>query len=167
MESTMTLNGYLGHDIDLRHTRMGHAVVTFRVGTTPRIKTAQGWGDGTTTWVTVVCYRYLAENVANSLRKGDLVIVHGKVRTQAWDDAEGVHRERMVIEASMVGPDLSRGVAALARTASRGAGPISPEAEVVPEVGPGLGPEPGPELGGIAEGPEGDFADEVFPALAA
>lgn len=126
MESTVTLNGYVGHNVELKSTKTGVPTVSFRVGTTPRIKTETGWVDGTTTWMTVVCYRALAEHVARCVYKGDPVIVHGKVRTQAWTDSQGAQHEKMVIEAGSVGHDLSRGVAAFARNSVR-AEPITEE----------------------------------------
>jgi len=136
METTMILNGYVGHNIELKYTKTGVPTVTFRVGTTPRIRTDDGWIDGTTTWMTVVCYRALAEHVAHCVYRGDPVIVHGKVRTQSWDDAQGVPHEKMVLEAGLVGHDLSRGVAAFTRNQTR----TGPVAEEIPEP-PGLAEE--------------------------
>ena len=69
MEAMMTLTGYAGHNIELRHTKTGIPTCTLRVGTTPRFRTEQGWTDGATTWVSVVCYRSLAEYVARSVDK--------------------------------------------------------------------------------------------------
>ena len=115
MESTMTLTGYVGHKVELKQTRTGVSTVDFRMGTTPRIRNENGWTDGTTTWVNVVCYRSLAEHVSRSVSKGDPVIVHGRVRTQAWLDSGGAQHEKMVVEASSVGHDLNRGVSAFAR----------------------------------------------------
>ena len=118
MESTMILTGYVGHNLEMRQTKTGVATVEFRVGNTPRYRTDNGWIDGTTTWMSVVCYRVLAEHVARSLSKGDPVIVCGKLRTQSWKDMQGVKHEKLVIEAGSIGHDLSRGVSAFARSRS-------------------------------------------------
>ncbi|MDR0283372.1 MAG: single-stranded DNA-binding protein [Propionibacteriaceae bacterium] len=115
MDTTMTLTGYAGHSAELKQTRTGVATASFRVATTPRLRTESGWTDGVTTWVSVVCYRALAEHVARCVLKGDPVIVHGRVRTQAWTDAQGTPHERMIVEANTVGHDLNRGVAAFMR----------------------------------------------------
>ena len=115
MESTMTLTGYVGQNIELRQTRTGVATVSFRMGTTPRIKTASGWIDGATTWTNVVCYRALADNVAQSIKRGDPVIIHGRVRTQVWTDPQGGEHEKTVLEAQSVGHDLNRGVSAFTK----------------------------------------------------
>ncbi|MDR2975535.1 MAG: single-stranded DNA-binding protein [Propionibacteriaceae bacterium] len=122
MDSIMTLTGYVGHDMELRTTRSGLSAVNFRVGTTPRLRTPDGWIDGTTTWTSVVCYRMLADHVARSLAKGDPVIVHGRVRTQAWLGSDNEPHERVVVEALAVGHDLSRGVSSFARAVNRNAG---------------------------------------------
>ncbi|MCL2482241.1 MAG: single-stranded DNA-binding protein [Propionibacteriaceae bacterium] len=134
MESTMTVTGYVGHNIELKQTRTGVSTVSFRVGTTPRIKTDNGWVDQATTWLNVVCYRSLADHVAGSVYKGDPVIVHGKVRTQAWIDAQGVQHEKMVIEAAAVGHDLTRGVSVFKRSPVRAPdGSMPSGAEPVPD----------------------------------
>lgn len=119
MEATMVLSGYVGHNIELKHTRKGFPTVTFRVGTTPRIHTDSGWVDGVTTWMNVECYRSLAENVAQCVNKGDPVIVQGRMRTQAWVDVQGVQHERMIITASTIGHDLNRGASHFTRSSSK------------------------------------------------
>ena len=124
MEATMVLSGHVGHSVELKQTRTGVPAVTFRVATTPRIRTELGWADGATTWVTVECYRGLAENVAGSVTKGDPVIVQGRVRTQSWIDADGVQHDKLVIEANAIGHDLNRGVAQFSRVLSRPAIPV-------------------------------------------
>ncbi|MCL2470503.1 MAG: single-stranded DNA-binding protein [Propionibacteriaceae bacterium] len=134
MESTMTVTGYVGHNIELKQTKTGVSTVSFRVGTTPRMKTDNGWVDQATTWLNVVCYRSLADHVAGSVYKGDPVIVHGKVRTQAWIDAQGVQHEKMVIEAGAVGHDLTRGITVFKRSPARAPdGSMPSEAEPAPE----------------------------------
>jgi single-strand DNA-binding protein len=43
--------------------------------------------------------------------KGDPVIVVGRLRTTRWTDNQGVDQERMIIEATSIGHDLTRGTA--------------------------------------------------------
>ncbi|MDR0849576.1 MAG: single-stranded DNA-binding protein [Propionibacteriaceae bacterium] len=116
MESTVTLTGYVGNEIEKKTTKAGQAFATFRVGTTPRVKRGESWADGNTTWTTVVCYRDLAQNVSDSVFKGDPVFVEGRVRTQAWVDKTGQNHERTVLEADTVGHDLRRGTATFRKT---------------------------------------------------
>jgi single-strand DNA-binding protein len=62
----------------------------------------------------VSCFRLLAEHVAASVRKGDPVVVVGKLRTNVWEK-DGQTHERLVLEADMVGHDLNRGTSAFRR----------------------------------------------------
>ena len=119
METTMTMTGYVGNDIDVKKTKTGVSLTSFRLASTPRVRTSEGWSDQATTWMTVTCYRHLADNVAKSIRKGDPVVVHGRVRTQTWSDSQGVNHERMALEAACVGHDLSRGTAAFTKAPTR------------------------------------------------
>ncbi len=115
MDAYVNVTGYVGAEIELRDTSRGHPCATFRIGTTPRIRRGGDWMDGETTWTTVMCYRGLAENVATSVRRGDAVIIVGKLRTQRWTGADQVEHERMVLEAATVGHDLTKGTATFHR----------------------------------------------------
>ncbi|MDR1078024.1 MAG: single-stranded DNA-binding protein [Propionibacteriaceae bacterium] len=118
MDISITLTGRLGGEVDLKTTRAGLPMGSFRLGSTPRIRRDDAWTDGPTTWISVVCYRALAEHAAQSLSKGDPVIVEGRLRTSAWTDPKGDHHERLVVEASAIGHDLSWGTS-LYRRAQR------------------------------------------------
>jgi single-strand DNA-binding protein len=74
------------------------------------------WADGHTSYVTVICWRKLADNVATCLRKGDPVMVKGRLSVRPYEDKDGVPRTAVEVDASSVGHDLSRGVAQFQRT---------------------------------------------------
>jgi single-strand DNA-binding protein len=111
MEAQVNITGYAGTEIE---SRGNGTVSAFRLACTPRIKTKNGWGDGNTTWIEVACFRTLAQHVAQSVRKGDPVIVVGKLRTNVWEK-DGQTHERLVLEADMIGHDLNRGTSAFQR----------------------------------------------------
>jgi single-strand DNA-binding protein len=111
MESYVHVTGYVGTDVELRS---GSGLATFRLATTPRYRKNGDWVDGNTTWLTVTCWRSLAEHVASSIRKGDPVIVVGRLRTNVWQGQDGPV-ERLILEAITVGHDLSRGTSAFRR----------------------------------------------------
>lgn len=115
MDAYVNVTGYVGAEVELRDTRRGHPCATFRIGTTPRIRRGSDWMDGETIWTTVMAYRGVAENVAASVSRGDPVIVIGRLRTQRWTGVDGVDHERMILEASTVGHDLSKGTAVFHR----------------------------------------------------
>jgi single-strand DNA-binding protein len=82
-----------------------------RLGHTPRrLNRATGeWEDGETSYYSVKCWRRLAVNVKGSLRKGDMIIVRGKVVMRTWVDDQQRNRVQMVVEADSVGHDLAFG----------------------------------------------------------
>jgi single-strand DNA-binding protein len=109
------MNGYLGSEVEFREGEFPeggkYVFAWFSLGCTPRFKTAKGeWRDGETTWITVHCSRSLADNVRFSLRKGDPVIVVGKLTTRVFEHSDGSGKgSTLRVEASGVGHDLSLG----------------------------------------------------------
>ncbi|WP_197430242.1 single-stranded DNA-binding protein [Auraticoccus cholistanensis] len=117
MEAHLNMTGWVGTEVETRVTRAGQTTASFRLACTPRARRAGGeWGDLETSWLTVTCYRSLADNVRASVAKGDPVVVVGRLRTQAWVDADGQRQDRQVLEATAVGHDLTRGTAVFSRT---------------------------------------------------
>ena len=113
MEALVQMTGYAGTEVDVRGSG---SVSAFRLACTPRIRGKSGeYSDGNTTWIDVTCFRSLATHVAASIRKGDPVIVVGKLRTSVWEK-DGQSRERIGLEAETVGHDLTRGTAIFRRT---------------------------------------------------
>lgn len=113
MEALVTISGWVGGEIEFRNNKT--ATASFRVACTPRVWRPGGWVDGETTWLTVTCFRTLAENATASIAKGDAVVVSGKLRTQTWE-RDGVSYERMVLEAQIIGHDLTRGTSAFRKS---------------------------------------------------
>jgi single-strand DNA-binding protein len=110
-ETIVTIQGWLGNEPVVR-TASGHPVANFRVGTTPRRfhRGRQEWVDGQTQWYAVSAWRALAANCGYSLRKGDPVIVHGRLEHRTYVNSSGVEVVALEIEALSVGHDLARGV---------------------------------------------------------
>ena len=108
-DTLITFHGWAGSDV--RHRTVGDiSVATFRVGSTPRLRKDGEWVDGETTWYTVTAWRTLANHVRDSIRKGDPIIVHGRLRTETWQPEEGGATTTLQVEASLVGHDLQRGI---------------------------------------------------------
>jgi single-strand DNA-binding protein len=112
-EAQISLSGYVASQPSLRETRTGIPAVTMRVAWTPRrMDRATGeWADAGTSFATVQCYRKLAENTATCLRKGDPVVVRGRVSVRDFEGRNGQPRTVVEIDASSVGHDLCHGVA--------------------------------------------------------
>lgn len=113
-DTFVTFHGWVGTDVTQRNAG-GVNVVNFRVATTPRIKRKGEWIDGETTWYAVSAWRALADNVNESVRKGDAVVVHGRLRSESWTREDGQSTTTLLVEASMVGHDLCRGTSTFVR----------------------------------------------------
>lgn len=124
-EITTTVVGNLV--VDPRLSLVGDSFkATFRIASTPRWFNAKSneWQDGTTTYVNVNCWRKLAENANDCLRKGQPVIVHGRLSQREYETKDGERRSTLEIDATNIGHDLSRTIAVsrkLARTSPEGA----------------------------------------------
>jgi single-strand DNA-binding protein len=65
----------------------------------------------------VRAFKTLAENIAESLAKGDRVFVHGTVTTEAWTDQQtGEKRTAQRVLAEIVGPSLRWATARITKT---------------------------------------------------
>jgi single-strand DNA-binding protein len=111
-DTPMTLTGNVCDEPVMRITRSGHSVTNLRVASTPRRydREKEKWVDGQTLFVSVACWRQLAEHVANSVHKGEPVIVTGRYVSQTYEVNEQL-RYTQVLEATSLGHDLSRGTA--------------------------------------------------------
>ena len=131
-ETTVTFHGWAGSDVRHR-TAKDVSVATVRVGVTPRLRRDGEWVDGETTWYTVTAWRTLADHLRDSVRKGDPIIVHGRLRTESWTTDEGGAATTLHVEASVIGHDLTRGITHFIKRREH---PIAAEgAEPVEDVG--------------------------------
>jgi len=101
--------------------------------------------------VNVQCWRHLADNVTTCLRKGEPVLVMGKLQVRNYKDGEGKSRVAVEIDASAVGHDLNRGMAHFFR-ASRAAGRTAAEAAAAGEPDSGDVAEPGELVAAAGDG---------------
>jgi single-strand DNA-binding protein len=115
-ETFVTLTGWLGGDVQLREAA-GVPVASFRVASTPRRyqRKTDTWENGATQWYSVNAWRELATNCEQSLRRGDPVVVHGKLTIRVWINKSGVEVTTFEVEAAFVGHDLNRGTSAFQR----------------------------------------------------
>jgi single-strand DNA-binding protein len=139
---TVTLTGVVATKPENVKTSTGLIVTNFRLASSQRRfdRAAGVWIDGDTNWYTVNAYRWLANNVANSLDKGQHIVVTGRLRVRNWTsgDRRGTSIE---VDADALGHDLSFGVSQFLR--------LKPAAPA--DQAPGAGVEPVLEAD-----PEGD-----------
>jgi single-strand DNA-binding protein len=101
-----TIVGNLAEDPELRFTQSGIAVTNLRVAVTQRVQQDGQWRDGDTSFFKVNVWRGQAEHLADSLAKGDRVMVTGRLRQRSWDTPEGDKRSVTELEAEEVGASL-------------------------------------------------------------
>jgi single-strand DNA-binding protein len=116
-EAQVSLTGYVATQPTTKMVKSGAMNLSMRVAWTPRRqdRVTGEWTDGNTSYATVICWRKLATNAGVCLRKGDPVMVKGRLAVRTYEDKQGLQRTAVEIEASSVGHDLSRGVAQFQR----------------------------------------------------
>ncbi|HJC85882.1 MAG: single-stranded DNA-binding protein [Corynebacterium sp.] len=121
-DTPITVVGNLVADPELRYTPSGSAVANFRVASTPRRYDSQSgqWVDGEALFLTCNVWRQAAENVANSLTKGDRVIVNGRLRQRSFETREGEKRTVFEVEVDEVGPSLKYATSQVTKTPRQG-----------------------------------------------
>ena len=104
----ITLEGRVVADPELRFGQSGTPICRMRMVAADRKKDQSGeWVDGDTLWMDVTCFKQLAENTVESVVKGDLVIVTGKIRTEEWEDKDtGGKRSKVSMIADTVSASL-------------------------------------------------------------
>jgi single-strand DNA-binding protein len=94
----------------------GNLVTSFRVASNARRfdRDQQAWVDRGTTYVNVSCRRSMALNAAVSVRKGQPIVVTGRLRERFWS-ANGRTGQSLEIQAETLGHDLSFGTTEFVR----------------------------------------------------
>jgi single-strand DNA-binding protein len=169
-ETYMHVAGVVATDPTIRRFDDGRQVMSFRVASTSRRfdSTTKSWVDGPTLWVKVSCWRELAANASECVRKSDRVVVWGRVRTEQWKGEDGGQRSDLAIEAEALGPDLAFGVAKFVRR-RRTVSTQTLTAEGLVDTATGeLAPVPSPDVPPLPPGfEETDVAVSSVPAPSA
>ncbi|MHB8191084.1 MAG: single-stranded DNA-binding protein [Ferrimicrobium sp.] len=120
--NTVTLIGNLTKEPELRFTSQGLAQATFSIAVNRRRmnQQTQDWEESTS-FFEVVCWRELAENVAESLDKGSRAIVTGRLEQRSWETPDGDKRSRVQVVADEAGPSLRWATAQVTKSERRNA----------------------------------------------
>ena len=118
--NNVTVVGNLTRDPELRFTPSGQATATFGVAVNRRWQNRQTneWEEATS-FFDVVCWREMAENVAQSLTKGSRVVVSGRLDQRSWETPEHERRSKIEITADEIGPSLRYATATVTRNERR------------------------------------------------
>ncbi|WP_346007438.1 single-stranded DNA-binding protein [Janibacter terrae] len=120
-EPTIILIGNATGDAELRFTPSGHAVANINVAVNPRDKQGDQWVDGEPNFYRVAAWKDLAENVAESVKRGDRVTVVGRLRIREYEH-NGEKRTSLDVTADSVALDLRFATAAATKAQRNGGG---------------------------------------------
>lgn len=132
MTASVTVIGNLVADPELRQTNNGKSVMNFSLAYTPRKPDGT---DGQTSFYDITAWEYLADNIAASVKKGDRLIVVGRLSQQKYQDNDGNNRTKLVITADEVGGTMRFHTIEMSRTAKRNAPVAEPVVEETPAEG--------------------------------
>lgn len=95
------LMGRLGRDPEVKWTQAGGSVCSVSVATNEREKQGQEWVQ-VTEWHAVVVFGRTAELMVERLKKGDSVLVDGRMKTRRWTGKDGIEKMRTEVIADRV-----------------------------------------------------------------
>lgn len=131
--TNITIVGNVVDEVVNKPTQSGLSRASFRVASTQRRKDRETgqWVDGHKFFVNVTFWREFAENVAASLKKGDPVVVNGKIYSRQYVKDENSHIA-YEIEPESIGHDLARGTSAFKKRKSGFSGSVELDADGLP-----------------------------------
>ncbi len=152
----ITILGNLTRDPELRFTPNGTAVVSFGLAVNRNVQNKNsGEWETQVDFFNVTAWYKLAENCAESLNKGDRVLVSGRLSQDSWESKEGQKRSTVRIIASVVAPSLEFASCKIEK---------NPRAEEgIAGRGAPVGGAPGEATSGEGDIEEADFSDEDIP----
>lgn len=131
----LTIFGTLTGDPEIKMLPSGAAITTVNIAANERKfnKETRQYENGSATFIRGTLWRQYAENVAESLNKGDRVFAYGELKQRSYDAKDGTSRTVMELEIEEIGPTLrfatvsvSRGAAATPVSAGWGAASDEP-----------------------------------------
>lgn len=106
MSANITIVGRLAGDPEIKFGVSGTPIAKFTVVSSGRKKTETGWEDVDVTFWNVTAFKRLAENICESLSKGNEVVLTGKIKIETYETAEGERRSRTEVIADTVAASL-------------------------------------------------------------
>lgn len=140
-EPVITVVGNATADAELRFLPSGAAVCNFTVACTPRVKDGDGWKDGETIFYRCSGWRDMAENMAESIKRGMRLVVTGRFRVRGYE-VEGQPRQSLEIDVDEVGASMRYASVTAVKAERQAAGGPPPAADpwATAPAGAGWGP---------------------------
>jgi single-strand DNA-binding protein len=150
MNDIITVCGIIATEPRHLVTDTGIAITSMRLASPSRRwdRSTSTWTNGATNWYSVTAFRTLAANVHKSVKKGDRIVVTGRVRIRTWE-RDGRGGTSVEIDAEGLGHDLAWGISnwiRVPRHASESAAPST-----TPSVDPRTGEVHAPGGGAMSD----------------
>ena len=100
MLNNIILQGRLTRDPEMKATASGISLVTFALACERDYKITNG--ENNTDFFEVVAWRGTADFIQRNFRKGQMVIVNGRLQTRQWTAEDGSKRKAVEITAESV-----------------------------------------------------------------
>ena len=127
-DNSITVEGNLSRDPELRFTAAGRAVASFGIAVNRRYQVNGEWTEQVS-FFNVVAWGELGENAAGSLYKGSRVIVTGRLESREFEGKDGVKKTAVEIVADDLGASLRWATVQVERVARKTATPVGKPAE--------------------------------------
>jgi single-strand DNA-binding protein len=108
MSAQITLIGNLTQDPELKFLPSGKALCTVNVVTSKKKNVNGVWEESDTTFWKVTVWDRAAEHVADSVQKGDSVIIVGTAAERSWEGRDGQKRTSVEVTAQKFAVELGR-----------------------------------------------------------
>ncbi len=120
MSAVVSLVGNLTRDPELRFTTSGFPRATLGLAVS-RVRTDRATNERVeeTSFFNIVCLGQLAENVSQSLSKGQRIVVTGRLEQRSWETQDGEKRSVVEVIADDIGPSLRWATAQVERNDRR------------------------------------------------
>jgi single-strand DNA-binding protein len=122
-DNSITIVGNLTRDPEIRYTSSGQANARLGIAVSRRWQNRQTneWEERTS-FFNVVAWGDMAENISDTLGKGNRVIVNGRLEQRSWETDQGEKRSVVEVVADEIGPSLRWATAEVKRSERRGGG---------------------------------------------
>lgn len=149
MNDIITVCGIVATEPRHLVTETGIAITSLRLASPSRRwdRATAAWVNGATNWYTVTAFRSLASNVFKSLKKGDRIVVAGRVRIRTWE-RDGRGGTSVEIDADGIGHDLAWGISNWVKVPRH-----TSDSAVTPGVTPDVDPRTGEVRGPTPDEP--------------
>lgn len=102
----LTLLGNLARDPEIKYTSEGLAITDLRVAVNRKWKNREGNDMENVEFFNITAWNKLAENCANDLKKGDRIMVSGRLNHRSFETKDGKKINIMNVIADVVAASL-------------------------------------------------------------